>query len=106
MLEFKLLTVFMAQNRSVGFMCDNLGRVKRSFDLVQAEQSIVSCLALSCMNIIFHLVKSTSQDMSLLQISRYMTKPTKWNVHPDSDPASLIRVFAGYMTKPWVLSYP
>ena len=45
------------------------------------------------------------------QMSRDMTKPTKWHVRPAMTPISLgIRpvwsVFAVRMKKPWVLSYP
>ena len=38
-------------------------------------------------------------------LSRLMTKPTKWHLHPAKTKISL-RVFAVCMKKAWVLSYP
>ena len=41
-------------------------------------------------------------------LSRLMTKPTKWHVHPvmTGHPPSLVRVFTVRMKKAWVLIYP
>ena len=45
------------------------------------------------------------ETLMRVNMSRDMTKPTKW-LCEDSDPPSLIRVFAVRMKKAWVLSYP
>ena len=39
-------------------------------------------------------------------MSRFVTKPTKWHVRPAKTQTSLGRVFAVRMKKAWVLSYP